>query len=337
MNSAQVSSAGSARATGRSHVPSIFRVSQRIVVRDVAQQFEGKKIVHSTEFFSQHDPSLASFKLELGFGHRAVDTFSAFVQSARHDVWISKIKFVLRDEGKLLKEVGDKKRFSVTKGSTYGWNAFYKPVDAANAAVWRVTCEFTYETVPQAKDSSEGSSCSCSNQIQEDLLRMLEEPTKSDVTFLVEGKMLLAHKAFLSARSKYFQAMFGSDMKENASNEIDIQDAKPDVFKGLLQFLYSGLPPKNLSEIAMDLLVVADKYCVDELKGICEAKICEQLDASNVIDALLVADKINNEALMGHAKNVFRGHIDSIDGNTLKRLEGCPHLLLDLMVHYCKM
>merc|ERR1712168_1714273 len=105
--------------------------------------------------------------------------------------------------------------------------------------------------------------------------------------------------------------MFTSDVRENNLNEVDVPDVEPRFFKGLLQFLYSGLPPTNLDEIAMDLMVVADKYGCKELVDISADNIRKNLNADNVIDALLVADKINREDLMKVAKVVFKRCVDS--------------------------
>jgi len=220
-------------------------------------------------------------------------------------------------------------------GTSFGWDEFYKLEDATSPQTWCISCHFAYSLL-EKEESPRDSPSPSKLKVQDDFLKMLEEPTNSDVTFLVGGERILAHKNILSARSKYFKAMFGAEVKENILNEVDIPDVKPQVFKGLLQFLYSGLPPKNLSEISLDLLVVADKYCVEEIEDICETNVCDNLDADNVIDALLVADKIDNEAVMDDARDAFRGHIDSIDRNAMKKLIDSPDLVLDLLEHFCK-
>merc|ERR1712168_1419767 len=96
----------------------------------------------------------------------------------------------------------------------------------------------------------------------------------------------------------------------NVKDEVKVPDVEPEVFKGLLRFLYSGLAPENVADKALDLLVAADKYGVDELKQICEEKASVHRD--NVVDVLLVADSINNEKLLTRAKAVFRSHVDEL-------------------------
>ena len=104
----------------------------------------------------------------------------------------------------------------------------------------------------------------------------------------------------------------------------------------MLQFLYSGLPPKNLADIALELLLASDKYGVEKLKKICEENAA--IHSENVVDALLAADRIRNESLMTRAKAVFRSNIDRLMASDVAKdkLKSCPDLLLELVSHYIK-
>ena len=127
---------------------------------------------------------------------------------------------------------------------------------------------------------------------------MLETPTNSDVTFIFgNDRRITAHKLILSTRSKYFESMFASSLKESQSGEIEVPDVDLNVFKAMLEFLYSGIPPKNLKEVSLELLIVADKYGMEELTTLCETSASENITARNVVDSLLVAEKTNNKWL----------------------------------------
>ena len=143
------------------------------------------------------------------------------------------------------------------------------------------------------------------------------------------------NKAVLSARSKYFERMFDSSMKENLSNEVEVPDVTPVVFEALLKFLYSGLEPKNLNEIFLELLVVADKYRLEALVKVCETSAFKNLNADNVVDTLLVATTMNNERLLARAKSIFRGCSESVKKSeeALVKLKAHPDLILDLLWH----
>ena len=67
---------------------------------------------------------------------------------------------------------------------------------------------------------------------------------------------------------------------------------------------------------------------------ICVEYVCDRINADNVIDALLLADRINNEKLMSRAKVVFVGYCDSFgpSSEAMKKLETNPKLLVQLLL-----
>jgi len=56
---------------------------------------------------------------------------------------------------------------------------------------------------------------------------------------------------------------------ESHSSVIEINDTKASVFKGFLEFLYLGKTVLNETS-AIDMLDLADKYLLDDLKTFCE-------------------------------------------------------------------
>ena len=111
--------------------------------------------------------------------------------------------------------------------------------------------------------------------------------------------MRKGYKVILS-RCAYFQRIFASETKEKSTNEVIVPDVTPDVFRAMLQFIYSNTLPKDSAEITLDLLVAADKYDVEKLKRKCELLVPVNVD--NVVDALVVAESINAKTLMIRAK-----------------------------------
>ena len=173
--------------------------------------------------------------------------------------------------------------------------------------------------------------------MHEDYLKRLESGKDADVTFSVNGEKIMAHKTVLTTRSTYFDIMFHSDMKENRSNEIEVVDANPDVVKGMLYFLYGGLPPKNLAEIAFELYVIADKYNLVKLRSICESSICDNLNAENVVDTLLLAEKYARENMKSLARAFFKANIGEVEKakENQEKLKNDPDFLFKLVVRLC--
>merc|ERR1711915_1074412 len=74
----------------------------------------------------------------------------------------------------------------------------------------------------------------------------------------------------LSARSPVFEAMFFSNMAENKSGTVNVEDVDPDVMIEVLQYIYTGCS-LNIDKHAMAILAASEKYLIEQLKGCCES------------------------------------------------------------------
>ncbi|KAG7377477.1 hypothetical protein PHYPSEUDO_011605 [Phytophthora pseudosyringae] len=62
----------------------------------------------------------------------------------------------------------------------------------------------------------------------------------ADISFLVEGRVVYAHKLILSALSARFRGMFSSGFREAREAQIAVPDVRYEVFLLLLEYLYTG-------------------------------------------------------------------------------------------------
>lgn len=114
-----------------------------------------------------------------------------------------------------------------------------------------------------------------------------------------------AHKAILIARSQVFLKMLTTDMKEAASSSVDVPDFNSIMMRELLRFMYCGEVEK-LEEIAKDLIFAAEKYQIPQLKEKCIDQLVSKLAKENVLDALIIADRVSDsEKLLKHSITVF--------------------------------
>jgi speckle-type POZ protein len=132
-----------------------------------------------------------------------------------------------------------------------------------------------------------------------DMVALYEEAaTNGDVTFVVQGKKIGAHRLIRSARSPVFDRMFNSGgnsngiaWKEATETEVVIKDANSASFREMVAFIYCG----NLSDdVAIDksaLLVLAERYEVLSLKDFCESSLIGLLHRQTVINFLICADQ----------------------------------------------
>ncbi|XP_073273104.1 ARM REPEAT PROTEIN INTERACTING WITH ABF2-like [Primulina huaijiensis] len=109
----------------------------------------------------------------------------------------------------------------------------------------------------------------------------VNNPTLSDVTFLVEGKRFYAHRICLLASSDAFRAMFDGGYREREAKDIEIPNIRWDVFELMMRFIYTGSVDIKL-DIAQDLLRAADQYLLEGLKRLCEYAIAQDISVENV-------------------------------------------------------
>lgn len=74
-----------------------------------------------------------------------------------------------------------------------------------------------------------------------DLLDLFKSGEHSDVTFVVDGVKVPAHRVVLAARCPYFKVLLFGKMREaHTGAVIPIDDATPESFRTLLEYVYSG-------------------------------------------------------------------------------------------------
>jgi len=110
----------------------------------------------------------------------------------------------------------------------------------------------------------------------------------SDVTLLVDGSRFAAHRVVLAARCSYFRCMFEGGMREASAAEVDVPDVPLEVFRKLLEHLYTDTDAIP-SEIALPLFSAADRFGVERLRQLCIARIQADMDVDSACTILSVA------------------------------------------------
>lgn len=118
---------------------------------------------------------------------------------------------------------------------------------------------------------------------------LLNDDEFSDVTFLVEGEPIYAHRAILSQRSEHFAAMFRSGMRESTERIISIPNISRNVFMLLLEYLYTDRVQIEV-EYAVELYMAADLYHLERLRDMCCFVATRNLSPENAGPLLQAAD-----------------------------------------------
>ncbi|KAL6873504.1 hypothetical protein ACP4OV_013586 [Aristida adscensionis] len=136
-----------------------------------------------------------------------------------------------------------------------------------------------------------------SSDMQRHFGELLRSQKGADVTFLVAGEEVAAHKCVLAARSPVFMAeLFGGMREDAAAPRVEVEDMEPEVFRELVRFIYTDEPPElgggdGREAMAQHLLAAADRYGMERLKLICEEKVCADVGIGNVAAALALAEQ----------------------------------------------
>ena len=139
---------------------------------------------------------------------------------------------------------------------------------------------------------------------------LVNNDTFSDVTFIVEGRSVYAHKLMLM-RCSYFEALFLGQMREAHMDTIRIEQVRYDVFLLVLEYLYTDQIVISFSN-AMELFEAADLFCIHRLKAMCEKRMLEQITVENAAGIFHAADVHSATALRQKAKKYILSHWDEV-------------------------
>ena len=127
-----------------------------------------------------------------------------------------------------------------------------------------------------------------------DLYKLILNNLFADVYFEVEGKIIPAHRNILICRSEYFRAMLSSksvfkesnDINHSPTNPIYIKDMSHEVFKELLNYIYTGcVKYKRMPYfILIGLMRAADLVNLTELQQLCLFYLSLILNKENVVE-----------------------------------------------------
>jgi BTB/POZ domain/Kelch motif/Galactose oxidase, central domain len=144
----------------------------------------------------------------------------------------------------------------------------------------------------------------------DDLKGFVKSDLHSDITFIVEGRKIHAHK-ILCMRCAFFHNMLTGEYMESREAEIEIAELTYDTFSSLIEFLYSDHCEVNRSN-AMELFQAADRFGIDRLKKVCECVLATHLEVEGVSEMALAGDRYNGDILKGESLSFIVSHFDAV-------------------------
>eukprot|EP00262_Sarcandra_glabra_P018401 TRINITY_DN658_c0_g1_i1.p1 TRINITY_DN658_c0_g1~~TRINITY_DN658_c0_g1_i1.p1 ORF type:complete len:355 (+),score=35.26 TRINITY_DN658_c0_g1_i1:212-1276(+) len=192
------------------------------------------------------------------------------------------------------------------RGSMWGYKRFFRRASLDTSDFLKDDCLAMHCTVGVVKTRIEGPKQYTISvpplDMGQGLKELLESGIGSDIVFEVGDETFKAHKLILAARSPVFRAQFFGLIGNPNMDKVVVEDVEPPVFKAMLLFMYSDVLPDlreltgsislcTSTSMVQHLLAAADRYGLDRLKLLCEAKLCEEITADTVATTLALAEQ----------------------------------------------
>ncbi|KAG0487829.1 hypothetical protein HPP92_006640 [Vanilla planifolia] len=236
------------------------------------------------------------------------------------------------------------------RGSMWGYKRFYRRTSLETSDYLKDDCLVMHCTVGVVKNHLVTPTQYAIVVPQSDMGSSLKDLLKSgfgsDIIFDVGVETFKAHKLILAARSPVFNAQFFGLIGDPNVEKVVVEDVEPLVFKAMLIFMYSDELPDvveltgsvslcSSTNITQHLLAAADRYGLERLKLLCEAKLCAEINADTVASTMTLAEQHN----CAHLKSVCLKYTAARENlGVVLQTEGfgyleqsCPSLLSDLL------
>ncbi|TYH82166.1 hypothetical protein ES332_D02G039500v1 [Gossypium tomentosum] len=241
------------------------------------------------------------------------------------------------------------------RGSMWGYKRFFKRTLLGTSDYLKDDCLSIRCCVGVVKSHTEGpkiySITVPPSDIGQHFGKLLESGKGADVKFEVDGETFDAHKLVLAARSPVFRAQLFGPLKDQNTQSIRVEDMEAPVFKALLHFIYwdalldmeelMGSTSKWASTlVAQHLLAAADRYALERMRLLCEAKLCEGVTINTVATTLALAEQHNCLHLKGVCLKFIAlpenlKAVMQTDGFEYLK-ESCPGVLTELLQYVAK-
>lgn len=133
--------------------------------------------------------------------------------------------------------------------------------------------------------------------------RMLADKESCDVLLAAgtDASEVAAHKCVLASRSSYFRALFSSEFRERSEGRVLLEDISFEQLTYLLHFIYADDWLVEDPEFAFEMIPIADRFSVLDLKRLCERTLICSMSVANVARIFSMADRYSCTRLRSRA------------------------------------
>ena len=169
-----------------------------------------------------------------------------------------------------------------------------------------------------------------------DFTNLLDDDGSSDVVFVAEGRRIHAHRCVLTARCEAFRGMFNSSLREGSckehSLEVPVHEVSYAAFYFMLRYLYGGAVVVP-SELAVELLGLADRYLLDGLKQLCGFTLEKMVGVESVSRIIQAAERWDSPdgMLKSRCLDYILDNYEAVVAHPVfEELASSPQLLLEI-------
>ncbi|CAK9078471.1 unnamed protein product [Durusdinium trenchii] len=190
-----------------------------------------------------------------------------------------------------------------------GWGIFFLPTGQAlvlDDVAYRET--LARGTLLDLQDIEAPIKDEDATMLEEHMRQMLNDKESCDVTLAAsipgsdpESSELCAQKCLLASRSSYFRALFSSEFRERSEGRVLLEDITFEQLLLLLNFIYADDWVVEDADFAFDMLPIADRFSVLDLKRLCERTLIGAMSVDNVARIFALADKYSCSRLRSRA------------------------------------
>ena len=159
--------------------------------------------------------------------------------------------------------------------------------ESKDAAVVLKNGEATVGTPPEG--SLQFHSTSQFSQAFKEMNTLRGTKNLCDVTFLVGGKRLYAHRIVLASLSPYFKAMFTCKMAESKQEEITLKGIDLTTLAALIEYTYTATIVVTEDNV-QSLLPAASILQLNKIRQVCSDFLQQRLDTDNCLGIMEFAE-----------------------------------------------
>ncbi|KAH8356558.1 hypothetical protein KR200_002862 [Drosophila serrata] len=161
-------------------------------------------------------------------------------------------------------------------------------------------------------------------------------PIKPDTeTTTLQVHSFKAHRVIVAARCEWFKKALMSGMQESINRKVVITDTSPVIFRRLLLYLYGAPIDRTVgAEQVCELMLLADRYSIDDLKELCENTLYSLIDEDSVVCLLGIADRYMATALKSKCLSFLSQHAQLTKCEIFKELPQTLQLEVMDLIHW---